>query len=58
MKVLESKNEQLENAFTSSLTSEEITNLNGGWCFILFCTINFSVFIAPMISRDEMVVSC
>lgn len=55
MKVLEIKNDQLENAFTTSLTSAEMADLNGGWCFILFCTINFSMFLAPVTSREEMI---
>jgi len=52
MKILESLNCELENVVEHALSVSEMEEINAGWCFILFCSINFSSIFGGVFTVD------
>lgn len=53
MKVIENGHSSIENALVNSLSERDLSDINGGWCVILICGLNFSVVLGPIISSPD-----
>ena len=42
MKVIENGHSSIENTLVNSLSERDLSAINGGWCVILICGLNFS----------------
>lgn len=53
MKVIENGHSSIENTLVNSLSERDLSAINGGWCVILFCGLNSSVILGPIISGPD-----
>lgn len=52
MKILEKNKVSFDNAVMQPLSSDDARGVNGGWCFILICGVNFSTIFGPIVGDD------
>ena len=53
LNILEKNIDMFEKAVMQPLSTEEATDMNGGWCLILMCSINFSTILGPIFDKED-----